>query len=234
MPRCRPRRLRPLRLEPLEPRHVLAAGFAEFVDPHPVAGNEFGKSVLPLSTGNVVITSPHDSAGGTDAGAVYLFNGRTGSLISTITGSHANDEIGHSGVTPLKSGNYLILSPFWNNGTTMGVGAVTFGNGITGVSGVVSDANSLVGSKEGDAVGFGGVTVLAKGNYVIANPSWDNNSAKDAGAVTWGSDATGVVGPISASNSLVGGTADDHVGFQITALTNGNYVVDSPSWALPG
>jgi hypothetical protein len=56
----------------------MAAGFAEFVDPHPAAGNQFGASVVPLSTGNVVVTSPFDDAGGTDAGAVYLFNGRTG------------------------------------------------------------------------------------------------------------------------------------------------------------
>ena len=60
-----------------------AAPISEFVDPHPAPGNQFGARVLPLSTGNVVITSPFDDAGGTDAGAVYLFNGATGALIST-------------------------------------------------------------------------------------------------------------------------------------------------------
>ena len=47
-----------------------AVSFSEFVDPHPTPGNQFGHTVLPLSTGNVVITSPFDDAGGADAGAV--------------------------------------------------------------------------------------------------------------------------------------------------------------------
>ena len=74
----------------LEARLLLAANFAEFVDPHPAPGNQFGSQVVPLSTGNVVITSPYDDAGGTNAGAVYLFNGDTGALISTLKGSQAD------------------------------------------------------------------------------------------------------------------------------------------------
>ncbi len=65
----------------LEHRTMLAAAFGEFVDPNPNTGNRFGDSILPLSTGNVVITSPGDDAGGADAGAVYLFSGASGKLI---------------------------------------------------------------------------------------------------------------------------------------------------------
>src|SRR5437763_13761240 len=101
---ARPRRRR-LMIEPLEGRHVLSAAFAEFVDPHPTIGDHFGDSVVPLSNGNVVVTAPNDDAGGKDAGAAYLFNGRTGELISTLTGSHTNDEVGRDGVTPLANGN---------------------------------------------------------------------------------------------------------------------------------
>src|SRR5881296_103213 len=68
-----------------------AATFPEFVDPNPAPGNQFGATVVVLSTGNVVILSPGDDAGGTDAGAVYLFNGSTGALISTLVGSTASD-----------------------------------------------------------------------------------------------------------------------------------------------
>jgi hypothetical protein len=88
-----------MRLELLEDR-IVPASFSEFVDPHPAPGNQFGATVLPLSTGNVVIASPHDNAGGTDAGAVYLFNGGTGALINTLTGSHAGDEVGGGILTP--------------------------------------------------------------------------------------------------------------------------------------
>jgi hypothetical protein len=144
-----------------------AAAFLEFVDPHPVLWNEFGTSVVALSTGNVVITSPYDDAGGTNAGAVYLFNGSTGALISTLRGSKADDNIGNGGVTALSNGNYVVLSSNWRNGAASHAGAVTWGSGTSGVTGVVSDANSLVGTTNYDQVGDGGVTALSNGSYVV-------------------------------------------------------------------
>src|SRR5262245_18275118 len=82
----------------LSPGTLQAASFPEFVDPHPDGGNQFGATIVPLSTGNVVITSPLDDAGGTDAGAVYLFNGATGALVSTLLGSSAFNQVGSGGV----------------------------------------------------------------------------------------------------------------------------------------
>jgi hypothetical protein len=210
-------------LEELEDR--TAPTGSQFVDPHPtsVSGDGFGSTVLPLSTGNVVITAPNDDAGGTHAGAVYLFNGATGALLSTLTGSHANDQIGSNGVA-LSNGNFVIVSPQWNGS----LGAVTWGNGTTGISGTVSAANSLVGSsiKEDN-----GVVPLSNGNYVVANPYWSNGSATNAGEVTWGSGTAGVSGTVSAANSVVGSTTNDFIGNSIVALSNGNYVVDSPYWS---
>jgi uncharacterized repeat protein (TIGR01451 family) len=220
-----------LRFEQLEARHVLAAAFPEFIDPNPNFGNEFGQTVLPLSTGNVVITSPFDDFGGSNAGAVYLFNGATGALISALRGSSVNDQVGRDGVIAVGNGNYVVNSVLWNNGAATDAGAVTFGNGTTGVSGVVSAANSLVGSTSLDVVGSHGVLALANGNYVVRSPTWDNGAAADAGAVTFGNGATGASGPISATNSLVGNSASDLIGNAgVTALTNGNYVVRSPNW----
>jgi hypothetical protein len=45
-----------------------------------------------------------------------------------------------------------------------------WGNGITGV---VSAANSLVGSVIGDTVGWQGVTALANSNYVVDSSRWN-------------------------------------------------------------
>jgi hypothetical protein len=208
-----------------------APPFPEFVDPNPNPGNLFGATVVALSTGNVVITAPFDDAGGSDAGAVYLFNGATGALISTLTGSTANDQVGSSGVTALSNGNYLVRSEFWDNGGATDAGAVTWGSGTTGISGVVSASNSLVGSTANDVVGGRGVTALNNGNYVVPSPNWDNGGAADAGAVTWGSGTTGISGVVSASNSLVGSTTGDMVGLGFgTILSNGNYVVCSELW----
>ncbi len=198
----------------------------QFVDPHPDPGNLFGATILPLSTGNVVITAPNDDAGGTDAGAVYLFNGATGARISTLIGSHANDNIGSGGVVALTNGNFVIETLAWDGG----LGAVTWENGTTGITGVISAANSLVGTTAGDSNNYF-VKALTNGNYVVESPNWTNGSATEAGAATWGSGTSGISGPVSAANSLVGTTANDGVGNEgIVTLTNGNYVVASPFW----
>jgi hypothetical protein len=208
-----------------------APPFPEFVDPHPNAGNLFGATVVALSTGNVVITAPFDDAGGSDAGAVYLFNGATGALISTLTGSTAGDKVGSSGVTVLSNGHYVVRSEFWDNGAATDVGAVTWGSGTTGISGVVSASNSLVGSTANDNVGSSGVRTLSNSNYVVPSPNWSNGAANNAGAVTLGSGTSGISGVVSASNSLVGSSAYDRVGYgKVLELSNGNYVVRSPLW----
>src|SRR5208337_4066260 len=138
-------------------------------------------------------------------------------------------------VTALSNGNYVVSSPNWNNGAAAYAGAATWGSGTAGVSGPVSATNSLVGSAANDLVGFGGVTALSNGNYVVSSPYWNNGAAASAGAVTWGSGTAGVSGPVSATNSLVSSTANDSVGGGnlgggVAALSDGNYVVDSPSW----
>src|SRR5208283_4962388 len=110
-----------------------------------------------------------------------------------------------------------------------------------GVSGAVSAANSLVGSNANDQVGIGSVTKLNSGNYVVNSYYW-NNGGTDSnalGAVTWGSGTTGVMGPVTSSNSLVGSTPGDQVGSNyVTQLyynnPNGNYVVLSPTWGSNG
>lgn len=231
----------------MEPRVLLAAAFSEFVDPHPAAGNQFGHSVVVLETGNVVITSPFDDAGGQDAGAVYLFNGATGALISTLKGATANDHLGIDGAVALTNGNFVVCSSDWDNGALIDAGAVTWGNGLTGITGTVSAANSLVGGTAGDVLGrtltdvngdpTSCVVALDNGNYVVASPNWSSGLLVQIGAATWGNGTTGVTGGISAANSLVGATSGDGTGgdlnggLGITPLTNGNYVVTSGGWS---
>ena len=228
-------------------------------------GNGTGDQSLVLSTGNILV-------GGLSA--VCLFNGKTGALISTLTGggdvgggytltaltngnfvvsgegsatwgsgttgvsgtvSAANSlvESGSTGpvaynvtVIPLANGNYVVNFLRWHAAT----GAVAGGNGTTGTVGTVSAANSLVGNNFGDFVGgsggsFGGVTALADGNYVVVSPFWNNNE----GAATWGNGTTGVTGTITTANSLIG-CGDRSGGAMVTPLTNGNYVVSNSQW----
>lgn len=196
----------------------------------PEGSNLFGRSIVVLTNGNYVVRDPTWSNGNaSQVGAVYLYNGRTHELISTLTGSNSDDQIG-AGIIVLKNGNYLLVSTFWDNGSIVDAGAVTWCNGTTGVNGVVSELNSLVGSTANDRLGYR-VTALSNGNYIVPSPYWDNGSVVNAGAATWCNGVTGLIGTVSRTNSLVGTKTYDEVGsYGITVLSNSNYLVSSPLW----
>jgi hypothetical protein len=198
----------------------------------PTGSQRFGDTVAVLPNGNFVVTDPgFDSATAADVGAVYLYDGTTNAVISTLTGSSVGDFVGSDGVTLLKNSNFVVVSSDWNNGATSRVGAVTWVNGATGLSGAVSTSNSLYGSTANDVVGGSGVTALSNGNYVVSSTQWSNGATAQVGAATWANGATGLAGAVSTSNSLYGATANDVVGRSgVMALSNGNYVVSSPNW----
>jgi hypothetical protein len=194
--------------------------------PTPAGSVQFGESVTMLANGNFVVVDPGYDG---DVGAVYLYD-PAGVQISRITGGHPGDRVGNDGIKPLSNGNFVILSTDWGDGTALSVGAATWCNGALGCSGVVSAANSLVGSTFADRVG-GGLALLPNGNYVVINLDWDNGLVTDAGAVTWCDGAAGCSGVVSDANSLVGSSDYDRVGeFGIVQLSNSNYVVTSPYW----
>jgi len=197
----------------------------------PPGSGQFGDSVAALPNGNIVVTDPaYDNGLTADVGAVYLYDGATLSLISTLTGSTAGDQVGSGGVVALENGNYVVLSPDWDNGGAVDAGAATWGNGTTGIIGAVSVSNSLVGSTANDQVGSDGVVALENGNYVVSSPYWDG-AVTNLGAVTWGDGMTGITGLVNTSNSLVGSTTNDRIGAMgVTALANGNYVILSRYW----
>ncbi|MDB6134224.1 MAG: Cadherin proteinputative collagen-binding protein [Verrucomicrobiales bacterium] len=221
----------------LQPLGILTGG---------AAGDHVGfGGIVPLPHGGFLILSPLWGNGpAKNAGAVTWCAG-TGPLPAAISpdnslvGGSAEDRVGYYPVKVLGNGNYVVPNPLWDHGAAGNAGAVTFGNGETGVRGLVSPLNSLVGSSPEDGVGgtlsMGDTVVLANGNYVVNSPAWDHEGIRDAGAVTWCSGATGRTGVVSAANSLVGGTEDDRVGRGLDSngvipLDHGNYVVISPRW----
>lgn len=218
-----------------------APSVLELIDPNIGAGEGFGGNMTELANGNIVLASPNDSFGGTSAGAVYMYSS-TGTLLSTLTGTTANDNVGIGGITQLAiNGNFVVVSPNWGAGVSNinPLGAVTWGSATTGVSGSVSSANSVVGTIANDQIGRGysgsPVVALSNGNYVMASAFW--NGA--AGAATWVDGTTGQVSDyatngntniISSANSLLGVAAGDYVGVKVIALQgNGNYVVGGSS-----
>jgi trimeric autotransporter adhesin len=201
----------------------------------PAGSGAFGPDVTVLSNRNFVVVDSLFDASPTqvDVGAVYLYNGATNALISRLIGSTSGDSLGDGGVTEVGTTDFVVRSTSWDNVAAIDAGAVTWVDGTSGLNGLVSAANSLVGTAADDSVGDGGITLLSNnGNYVVRSTGWDNGAVADAGAVTWGSGTAGVKGEVSPANSLVGTTAFDSVGNGgVTALAiNGNYVVGSPAW----
>ena len=192
----------------------------------PAGSVGFGSQVKVLPNGNVVVNDWLPGA----IGAVYLYS-RSGTLISTLTGSTPGDQVGVGGIVLLSNGNFVVSSPFWDATDVVDAGAVTWVSGSTGLSGVVSASNSIVGSSSNDGQVYQPPVALSNGNYVVNWSNWNNGSISDAGAVRWCSGTGGCVGPMSAANALVGSTALDIIGSAVvSALSNGNYVVNSPQW----
>jgi hypothetical protein len=132
-------------------------------------------------------------------------------------------------VIPLVNGNYVVRSPFWDNGAVVDAGAATWENGTAGTSGVVTTTNSLVGSTATDQVGIITIPVV-NGNYLVCSLFWDNGAVVNAGAATWGNGTIGITGPVTTANSLVGSQTGDLVCLMSLALPNGDYAVFSPFW----
>lgn len=196
----------------------------------PAGSGAFGL-VAVLNNGNIVVADPGYDAGAiTNAGAVYLYNGATKALISTLTGSTVDESVGTS-IVVLSSGNFVVRTSGWDNGAALNVGAVTWCSGVTGCPGTISTGNSLVGTITGDGIGSTGILALNNGHYIVRSNFWDNGATTNAGAVTWCNGWGGCTGAVSAANSLVGSRANDQVGDAgVRVLPNNQYVVQSQNW----
>lgn len=213
------------------------ANFAVKIDLQgPPGSGEFGKYVKTLPDGNFLVADPgYDDTSIVDVGAVHLFDGSTNLILSTLKGTSPGDKVGSGGITVLTNGNFVVSSPDWNFLGAEKRGAVTFCNPQIGIPQNVSVFNSLYGGLDNDLVGSGGVFALSNGNYVVASPRWDyieaNTRFFDVGAATWGNGTTGSIGEVEKNISIHGIETDDRVAIGgVSPLTNGNYVVVSPSW----
>src|SRR5262249_16848908 len=164
---------------------------------------------------------------------------------NSLVGSTAGDAVGQRAIGVLSTGNYVVITPTWTNGTAASAGAVTLVNGTNGniagtasPGGAVSPANSLVGTTANDQVGSNILAVLTNGNYVVTSPNWNNGGVAGAGAVTLVNGTTGNIvgtgspgGAVSVSNSLLGTHPNDQIGFDVRPINGTNYLVIAPNWA---
>jgi len=202
-----------------------------------LANDDLGNfGVTALTNNNYVISSPNDddaTNSNVDAGSVRLVNGESGAQINILVGETAGDRLGYGKITILANNNYVISSPYDDDETNsiVDAGSVKLVNGATGIQ----IGNSLMGETLRDWLGFGGITVLANNNYVIASP-YDNdetNSIVDAGSVKLVNGSNGEL-----ISTLWGKAGDTPAHFlkssSITALRNNHYVIASPYDDVPG
>src|SRR5690606_41027886 len=127
-----------------------------------------------FANGDYVVSSDGwDDGDVANVGAVTWCSGLGGShgevsRANSLTGSTAGDRVGDiypgPGVVELANGHYVVASPEWSNGTAQAAGAVTWASGEGASSGVVSPANSLVGTTAHHRVGTR-VGALANGHH---------------------------------------------------------------------
>lgn len=219
-----------------------AARTGEVTTDNSITGGATDEEINPieLASGNIVVVSKDWDGGRGAVTCLTPLQYQSGDMVisesNSLVGASTDDKVGSGDVVALGNGHYVVVSPLFDHNGITNVGAVTWVNGETcipynenSVAAVVSSSNSLVGAAADDAIGWGGVTVLTNGNYVVASPNFDNGVV-DVGAVTWHS-GTGSSGVVSAANSLVGMTASDQIGSGgVVALANGHYVVVSPNF----
>lgn len=187
-----------------------------------------GDFITVLSNNNYVVSSRNDNNGlTTDASSVRLFDGTTSNQISALFGDESDDALGQdtSGIasntiSALNNGNYVIRSPFDNNGLIDNAGSVRLMDGATGAQ----LGSNFMGDIEDDRVGESSLTVLDNNNYVVASSRADNGAFVDAGSVQLFDGGNGnSLGLILVGSENRSRIASDGV----ASLGNNNYVVAS-------
>jgi hypothetical protein len=133
-------------------------------NPSPNPYDYFGYSVAAVGT-DIVVGAPYDDTGGTDAGAVYVFDGETGNLLYTVARPtpNAGDFFGYS-VAAAETG-IVVGAPA--RGET-GIGkAYLFDLGGSGAT----LRQTFVSSQNGDRFGH---SVAAAGSNIVIGAPWYN------------------------------------------------------------
>ena len=192
-----------------------------------VANDNFGNdSIKALGNGNYVFGNPAADIGGiVNAGTVILADGTTGTEISRISGTFADDNFGNGTITALDNSNYVFGNPNADTVDIPDAGTVILADGATGV-----EINRISGTQAGDNFGSDSIEVLSNSNYVFGNPNADVVDIPDVGTVILVDGITGT--EISRISGIL---ADDNFGSsEITPLDNGNYVFGNPNANIAG
>ena len=156
-----------------------------FINPTPADDDIFGHSVS-VSGDNVLVGAPLDNTGANDAGAAYLFNTTTGTLLQTFTSPIPanNDQFG--GSVSLSGDKALVGAQFDNTGA-INAGAAYLFNATTGTL-----LQTFTSPTPSTTDTFGG-SVSVSGDNVLVGTGGDDTGANDAGAAYMFNATTGTL-----------------------------------------
>ncbi len=154
-----------------------------FRKPIPTADDWFGATVAAAGD-NVLVGAPLDDTGATDAGAAYLFDGKTGALLQTFRNPTraANDWFG---VSLAAVGSQVVVGAFLDDTGAIDAGAAYVFDAATGAL-----SRTLQKPKPAAGDQFG-VSVAAVGVNVLIGAPYDDTGKTDAGAAFLFNPATG-------------------------------------------
>jgi hypothetical protein len=143
-------------------------------NPTPGAYDWFGFDVA-VSGNTLVVGALDDNTGAPDAGAAYVFDGATGTLLRTLTNPTPAvcDEFGYSVAV---SGNTVVVGAYYDDTGARDAGAAYMFDAATGV--LLRTLANPVPAVE-DRFGH---SVAASGNTVVVGALYDDTGAQDAGA----------------------------------------------------
>ncbi|HEY4632638.1 MAG TPA: ELWxxDGT repeat protein, partial [Candidatus Limnocylindrales bacterium] len=142
-------------------------------NPTPGVFDEFGL-VVAASEDYVVVTAHLDDTGATDAGAVYVFDAASGSLLRTIT--HPLPQVGSQfGASVAIDGDLLVVGAPFDDAPAADSGMAYVFNVRTGAFMALFNPFPGVGDR------FGTSVALADGRVLVGAP-FDDTAATDAGA----------------------------------------------------
>jgi len=207
-------------------------------NPTPAANDCFGWSVA-VSGNTVVVGAYWDDTGATDAGAAYVFDAVSGSLLWTLNNPTAatDDRFGSSVAI---SGSTIVVGAYWDDAGTSNAGAAYVFDAASG--NLLRTLNNPTPASND----YFGYSVAVFGNTVVVGAYGDNTGASDAGSAyvfdavsgnllrtlnnptPIASDLFGISVAISGSTVVVGAYWDD------TGASNAGsaYVFDAASGTL--
>jgi hypothetical protein len=185
-----------------------------FRSPNPAAGDWFGIAVAAVGE-NVLVGALGDDTGARDAGAAYLFDGKTGALIRALQKPTPAEADWFGGAVVVAGESILVGAPLDDLGAVDAGAAYLF----DGTSGALLQTLRNPTPNEGD---WFGVALAASGGRVMVGAFLDDAAGTDAGAVHL-FDA----GTYALVKSLPGAAAGDWFGVAVAPFGDG-FLVGAP------